>query len=71
VIIGCDYSGVVVKLGEDLLNPDWKVGDQIAGMVHGGKFTDKGAFAGTFCLFFFRSAAPADMEQSTFVCRVI
>jgi NADPH:quinone reductase-like Zn-dependent oxidoreductase len=48
VIIGCNYSGVVVKLGEDLINPGWKIGDQSAGMAHGGKFTDKGAFAGMF-----------------------
>jgi len=45
VIIGCDYSGVVVALGDDLANSSWKVGDHVAGMVHGGKFTDKGSFA--------------------------
>ncbi|KAJ9105049.1 hypothetical protein QFC19_003681 [Naganishia cerealis] len=45
VIIGCDYSGVIVKLGDDLKNNTWAVGDRVAGMVHGGKFTDKGSFA--------------------------
>ena len=50
VVIGCDYSGVVVQLGEGLANGEWKVGDHIAGMVHGGKFTHKGSFAGTFWL---------------------
>lgn len=45
VIIGCDYSGVVAALGDDLKNSEWKVGDHVAGMVHGGKFTDKGSFA--------------------------
>lgn len=50
VVIGCDYSGVVVQLGDGLANGEWKVGDHVAGMVHGGKFTDKGSFAGTFSL---------------------
>ncbi|KAJ9094733.1 hypothetical protein QFC21_005891 [Naganishia friedmannii] len=45
VIIGCDYSGTIVKLGEELKNKDWKVGDHVAGVVHGGKFEDKGSFA--------------------------
>ncbi|KAJ9121300.1 hypothetical protein QFC24_004636 [Naganishia onofrii] len=45
VIIGCDYSGTIVKLGDDLKNNDWKVGDHVAGVVHGGKFEDKGSFA--------------------------
>ncbi|KAI5451117.1 Zinc-binding oxidoreductase alcohol dehydrogenase [Naganishia albida] len=45
VIIGCDYSGVIAQLGDDLKNTEWKVGDHVAGMVHGGKFTDKGSFA--------------------------
>jgi NADPH:quinone reductase-like Zn-dependent oxidoreductase len=46
MIIGCDYSGVVVE--KTLSTRTGKVGDQIAGMVHGGKFTDKGPFAGAF-----------------------
>jgi NADPH:quinone reductase-like Zn-dependent oxidoreductase len=43
-IIGCDYSGVVEEVGAEARN-DWKVGDRIAGVVHGGLFPDKGAFA--------------------------
>jgi NADPH:quinone reductase-like Zn-dependent oxidoreductase len=43
-IIGCDYSGVVEKVGTEARN-GWKVGDRIAGVVHGGLFPDKGAFA--------------------------
>jgi hypothetical protein len=31
-----------------LVNTNWNVVDQIVGMVHGGKFTDKGLFAGSF-----------------------
>jgi hypothetical protein len=43
--IGCDFSGVVVKLGSGIKNSSIKVGDKVAGMVHGGKFEDKGSFA--------------------------
>ncbi|RSL55299.1 hypothetical protein CEP51_014566 [Fusarium floridanum] len=43
-IIGCDYAGVVEKVG-DAAGATWKVGDRIAGAVHGGLFPDKGAFA--------------------------
>ncbi|KAJ9098663.1 hypothetical protein QFC21_004311 [Naganishia friedmannii] len=41
-ILGFDFAGVVVALGEDLANPSVKVGDRVAGMVHGGAFPDKG-----------------------------
>ncbi|KAM5343773.1 hypothetical protein ACJ41O_012310 [Fusarium nematophilum] len=43
-IIGCDFAGVVDKVG-DAANSKWKVGDRVAGAVHGGLFPDKGAFA--------------------------
>ena len=42
--LGCDYSGTVVKVGNNLTVP-LKVGDRIAGAVHGGKYIGKGAFA--------------------------
>jgi NADPH:quinone reductase-like Zn-dependent oxidoreductase len=43
-IIGCDFSGTVVKLGP---NPkvSLRVGDRVAGCVHGGLFEDKGSYA--------------------------
>ncbi|RSH95675.1 hypothetical protein EHS25_000767 [Saitozyma podzolica] len=43
-IIGCDFSGTVVKLGP---NPkvNLRVGDKVAGCVHGGLFEDKGSYA--------------------------
>lgn len=44
-IIGCDYSGTVVKLGNNVSNKNIKVGDRVAGCVHGGLFTDKGSYA--------------------------
>ncbi|KAK4687532.1 hypothetical protein P7C73_g2576, partial [Tremellales sp. Uapishka_1] len=44
-IIGCDFSGTVVALGSSLKNPELKVGDKVAGTVHGGLFDTKGAFA--------------------------
>lgn len=43
-IIGCDYAGVVDKVG-DAAKTRWKVGDRVAGTVHGGLYPDKGAFA--------------------------
>ncbi|KAF8709706.1 NADPH quinone reductase, partial [Rhizoctonia solani] len=43
-IIGCDFSGTVVKLGSDSINRV-KVGDTVAGFVHGGNYKDRGAFA--------------------------
>lgn len=43
-IIGCDYAGVVHQVG-DSAKDNWKVGDRVAGVVHGGLYPDKGAFA--------------------------
>ena len=43
-IIGCDYAGVVSKVSKS--NPrDFKVGDRVAGVVHGGLYPDRGSFA--------------------------
>jgi NADPH:quinone reductase-like Zn-dependent oxidoreductase len=44
-ILGCDFSGTVVKLGRNLKNPNIQLGDQVAGCVHGGLFKDKGSYA--------------------------
>ncbi|KIR68814.1 hypothetical protein I312_100089 [Cryptococcus bacillisporus CA1280] len=44
VINGCDYAGTVVKVGPDLKIP-LKVGDKVAGTVHGGYFKDEGSYA--------------------------
>lgn len=45
-VMGCDYAGVVAKVGSgaDAANV-WKVGDRVAGWVHGGLFPDRGSFA--------------------------
>ncbi|KAF5565082.1 TOXD [Fusarium phyllophilum] len=43
-IIGCDYAGVVHQIG-DSVKDKWKIGDRVAGAVHGGLYPDKGAFA--------------------------
>ncbi|KAI8724380.1 hypothetical protein NCS52_00006900 [Fusarium sp. LHS14.1] len=43
-IIGCDFAGVVDKVG-DSDKSKLKVGDRVAGAVHGGLFPDKGSFA--------------------------
>lgn len=43
-IIGCDYAGTVVKLGNNLASP-LQVGDKVAGWVHGGLFPNKGSYA--------------------------
>ncbi|KAJ9115877.1 hypothetical protein QFC22_005019 [Naganishia vaughanmartiniae] len=42
---GCDYSGKVVALGKNLKDDSWQIGDLAAGIVHGGQFKDRGAFA--------------------------
>ncbi|KAI0665297.1 GroES-like protein [Cubamyces menziesii] len=42
-ILGCDFSGHVVQVGKNVTT--LKVGDHVAGFVHGGAFTDEGAFA--------------------------
>ncbi|WYZ42148.1 hypothetical protein EsH8_V_001043 [Colletotrichum jinshuiense] len=43
-IVGCDYAGEVVKVGNSATG-SWKVGDRVAGVVHGGLYHDRGAFA--------------------------
>ncbi|CAE6502805.1 unnamed protein product [Rhizoctonia solani] len=43
-IIGCDFSGTVVKLGSDFITRV-KIGDTVSGFVHGGNYKDRGAFA--------------------------
>lgn len=45
-ISGCDFAGVVAETGEGYTK-DWKVGDRIAGFVHGGNELEleDGAFA--------------------------
>lgn len=42
-ILGCDYSGTVQALGEGASK--YKVGDRVCGVVHGGKFPNRGSFA--------------------------
>lgn len=43
-IVGCDYAGEVQKVGNNAAKL-WKVGDRVAGVVHGGLHRDRGAFA--------------------------
>ncbi|KAF2793796.1 GroES-like protein [Melanomma pulvis-pyrius CBS 109.77] len=43
-IVGCDYAGEVTKVGKNAASV-WKVGDRVAGAVHGGLYPDRGAFA--------------------------
>lgn len=43
-IVGCDYAGEVTKVGRNAASV-WKVGDRVAGAVHGGLYPDRGAFA--------------------------
>ena len=42
-ICGCDWSGYVVKLGENVTS--LAVGDHVAGFVQGGTYEDRGGFA--------------------------
>lgn len=42
--IGCDYAGEVTRVGKKA-GQRWKVGDRIAGFVHGGMYPDIGSFA--------------------------
>ena len=42
-IVGCDFSGYVCAVGRDVASP--KIGDHVAGFVHGSTFPDSGAFA--------------------------
>jgi NADPH:quinone reductase-like Zn-dependent oxidoreductase len=43
-VLGCDFAGKIVKVGRNAPG-DWKVGDRIAGAVHGGLYPDRGSFA--------------------------
>ncbi|CAK7205110.1 hypothetical protein SEUCBS139899_007875 [Sporothrix eucalyptigena] len=43
-IIGCDYVGEVAKVGRNAAKA-WNIGDRVAGAVHGGIYSDRGAFA--------------------------
>jgi NADPH:quinone reductase-like Zn-dependent oxidoreductase len=43
-VVGCDYAGQVAKVGKNS-GQRWKVGDRIAGFVHGGLYPDVGSFA--------------------------
>ena len=45
-VLGCDYAGVVSRLGEGY-EKEWKVGDHICGFVHGGNadHPEDGAYA--------------------------
>ncbi|KAI0780487.1 GroES-like protein [Trametes elegans] len=42
-VLGCDWSGHVVKVGKNVTTP--KVGEHVAGFVMGATFVDSGAFA--------------------------
>lgn len=44
-LLGLDFSGEVVQLGSSPSDNGLKVGDRVAGIVHGGLYPDKGAFA--------------------------
>ncbi|KPM41024.1 hypothetical protein AK830_g5564 [Neonectria ditissima] len=43
-ITGCDYAGEVTAVGANAAKT-WKVGERVAGSVHGGLYPDRGAFA--------------------------
>lgn len=43
-IVGCDYAGEVFKVGKGAAKL-WNIGDRVAGAVHGGLYSDRGAFA--------------------------
>lgn len=43
VIVGCDWSGYVVKTGKNVQNV--AIGDLVAGSVQGNTWPDRGAFA--------------------------
>ena len=36
-LLGCDAAGIVVEVGSEVTK-DFKVGDRIAGMAHGGTY---------------------------------
>ncbi|TQV94627.1 ToxD-like zinc binding oxidoreductase [Cordyceps javanica] len=45
-VVGCDYAGVVAQVGAGSAAAGaWKVGDRVAGWVHGGLYPDRGSFA--------------------------
>lgn len=41
---GCDFAGVVAQIGAKAPG-GWKIGDRVAGVVHGGLYPDRGTFA--------------------------
>lgn len=43
-IVGNDFAGEVTQVGDEAAKL-WKVGDRVAGAVHGGLYGDRGAFA--------------------------
>lgn len=43
-IIGCDYAGTVASIGAQAKGT-WRIGDRIAGVVHGGIYPDRGSYA--------------------------
>ncbi|PMD34437.1 putative ToxD-like zinc binding oxidoreductase [Hyaloscypha variabilis F] len=43
-VLGCDYAGKVIEVGKNAPG-SWKVGDRVAGFVHGGHYDDSGSFA--------------------------
>ncbi|KAF5520594.1 Trans-enoyl reductase ACTTS2 [Colletotrichum aenigma] len=43
-IVGCDYAGEVVEVGKSAVGT-WRIGDRVAGVVHGGLHRDRGSFA--------------------------
>jgi len=44
-ILGCDFAGIVVRVGSNLRVPV-KVGDKVAASLRGGVDKERGAFAG-------------------------
>lgn len=36
-IVGCDFSGVVVELGAEVDSRVRKIGERVAGFIHGGE----------------------------------
>ncbi|KEQ90499.1 hypothetical protein AUEXF2481DRAFT_71272 [Aureobasidium subglaciale EXF-2481] len=43
-ILGCDYAGTVESVGASAKG-NWKVGDRIAGVTHGGIYSNRGSYA--------------------------
>ncbi|KAJ5740817.1 hypothetical protein N7493_000689 [Penicillium malachiteum] len=43
-VIGCDFAGTVARVGANAPG-NWAVGDRVAGVTHGGLYTDRGSFA--------------------------